>query len=246
MRVAILGYGNLGWNLEKQLTNSGVEVSQILTNDTSSSVTFQRLDQLDPRTELLFVCKSDSLISGALESLSETELNSSCIVAHTSGSVSLQNSRFRDAVFYPFQTFTKEYRANWNGVPVFIETEIEEVKSILSEIVMKIDCFANELDSHQRKRLHIAGVFSSNFPNHLIRLMFDYLKASHLESELIKPLLTEAVRKSFDLGPKLAQTGPAVRGDDNVIKDHLKLLEEDPELHALYTMFTDGIQNATQ
>ncbi len=246
MRIALLGYGNLGWNLEKQLINSGFEVSQIFTDDNIGSITSQRLDQLDPRTELLLVCKSDSLISKTIETLSETELNSSCIVAHTSGSIPLQNSRFRDAVFYPFQTFTKEYRANWNGVPVFIETEIDEVKFILSEIAMKMDCFVNELNSDQRKRLHIAGVFSSNFPNHLIHLMFNYLKASHLESELIKPLLTEAVRKSFDLGPKLAQTGPAVRADDSVIKDHLKLLEQDPELHALYTLFTEGIQNAMQ
>tara|TARA_B110000037_G_scaffold64704_1_gene79022 strand:- start:323 stop:1063 length:741 start_codon:yes stop_codon:yes gene_type:complete len=246
MNVAIVGYGNLGWNLETQLTKVGIKVTQIVSYKHSGNGIINNIESIDPNTNVVFVCKSDSTISDTIHVLSKSRLADTCLVAHTSGSVQMQNSRFQDAVFYPFQTFTRGYQANWKNVPIFIETESNNAKRILAQISLKIDCQVQDLNSEQRKRLHIAGVFSSNFPNHLIRLMFDFLAKNEIDPKLIHPLMVEAIRKSFELGPAKAQTGPAMRDDQMVIEKHLELLADNRELHSLYTQFTDGIQKANQ
>ena len=244
MKIAIVGYGNLGWNLDKQLHKVGVKVSQIVSANKKESHFLSSTHFIDPKTDLIFICKSDSTISQTVNELNKSTLHDACIVTHTSGSVHIQDSRFQNAVFYPFQTFTQHYYADWREVPIFIEADNDETQSVLFEIASQLGGIAHDLNSEYRKKLHIAGVFSSNFSNHMLRLMFDYLEENKLDPLIIKPLFKEAIKKSFELGPSKAQTGPAFRGDDKIVQDHLKLLQNNPELHALYKQFTEGILNA--
>ncbi|MCH2231679.1 MAG: DUF2520 domain-containing protein, partial [Crocinitomicaceae bacterium] len=43
--------------------------------------------------------------------------------------------------------------------------------------------------------------------------------------KILEPLMYEIVKKAFDLGPEEAQTGPAQRGDKEIIQNHLNMLE---------------------
>lgn len=236
--ITILGNGNLGWNLHKRLLKVGFTNVQILSESANAEI----LKQIRKDSKFVLICKSDAHISSTLNRLENSELSSECIVAHTSGSTKLQESRFHDAVFYPLQTFTQGFEANWDKVRVFIESKQEKTVLALFNLANTLGAEPRNLHSEQRKFLHIAGVFSSNFPNHLIRLVFDYLEKHEIDPEVVKPLMNEAIRKAFLLGPENSQTGPAVREEDSIINEHLNELESDQELYKLYALFSEGIK----
>jgi predicted short-subunit dehydrogenase-like oxidoreductase (DUF2520 family) len=96
-------------------------------------------------------------------------------------------------------------------------------------------------DSKQRATLHIAAVFACNFANNLWGISADILAQSGYSFDVFKPLLQETLRKAFEMGPTAAQTGPAKRGDMNVINGHLAKLDGDR--HELYELITKMILN---
>ena len=73
----------------------------------------------------------------------------------------------------------------------------------------------------QRKALHLAGVYVNNFTNHLVNLAQDYLEEHAIDPSLTHALVQETMLKVLDIGPKQAQTGPAIRGDAKTIAAHL-------------------------
>jgi predicted short-subunit dehydrogenase-like oxidoreductase (DUF2520 family) len=99
------------------------------------------------------------------------------------------------------------------------------------------------VDSPTRKKLHLAAVFANNFVNHLMGMSSEILEDTNLDLSLLKPLLEETISKSFTLGPKEAQTGPAKRGDIETIDAHLRMLEDQPQLAALYEMISKQIMS---
>jgi predicted short-subunit dehydrogenase-like oxidoreductase (DUF2520 family) len=58
---------------------------------------------------------------------------------------------------------------------------------------------------------------------------------------LLAPLIVETVNKSLELGPENSQTGPAARGDLEVLDAHLEFLKDDPALHDIYKSLSQHI-----
>ena len=56
---------------------------------------------------------------------------------------------------------------------------------------------------------------------------------------MLRPLLTETLDKLQTLSPRDAQTGPARRGDVNIINKHLAMLDE--RKAEIYRFLTDKI-----
>ena len=71
--------------------------------------------------------------------------------------------------------------------------------------------------------------------------MPEVLKMKTLPFELLRPLILETALKVQNIHPVNAQTGPAVRMDNNVISKHLELLKESPEFSSLYEEITQSI-----
>jgi predicted short-subunit dehydrogenase-like oxidoreductase (DUF2520 family) len=67
------------------------------------------------------------------------------------------------------------------------------------------------------------------------------LKRQHLPFEAMLPLIDETCRKVHELLPQDAQTGPAVRGDHNVMSNHLDLLCDEPGIKELYEKISESI-----
>ena len=57
------------------------------------------------------------------------------------------------------------------------------------------------------------------------------------------PLIDETCRKVHTLAPIDAQTGPAVRFDENVIRAQTQLLKDNPMLKDLYERMSMSIHN---
>src|SRR5690606_6976147 len=113
-----------------------------------------------------------TLISVTDSAIAEVSVNipyNDALVAHTSGTTALEvlNDKNRKGVFYPLQTFSKSKKINFKEVPLCLEAEdiddLNELKLLAEELSDKVF----EISSEQRKSLHVAAVFVSNFTNHL-------------------------------------------------------------------------------
>lgn len=90
-------------------------------------------------------------------------------------------------------------------------------------------CLSNnvqEISSEKRKKLHLAGVIANNFTNHLYMMAGKILEEEGLDFNLLKPLIFETAHKVMLLPPYEAQTGPARRGDENILGLHKSLLKK--------------------
>ena len=62
-----------------------------------------------------------------------------------------------------------------------------------------------------------------------------------LPFDVMLPLIDETAAKVHELMPSKAQTGPAVRYDENIISKHLDLLNQYPEWQKLYESISKNI-----
>ena len=59
--------------------------------------------------------------------------------------------------------------------------------------------------------------------------------------EILHPLIQETSEKIKTLSPEKAQTGPAIRKDEETIKNHLNLLHKEQQV--IYKLITQSIEN---
>jgi predicted short-subunit dehydrogenase-like oxidoreductase (DUF2520 family) len=97
-----------------------------------------------------------------------------------------------------------------------------------------------EATQHDRERLHVAGVFTNNFTNLMYTMAAELLQNTHIPFRALLPLIDETANKIHTLSPRDAQTGPARRGDENVMNHHLELLNE--EQRQVYQLLSDAIK----
>jgi len=58
---------------------------------------------------------------------------------------------------------------------------------------------------------------------------------------LLKPIINQTIDQISNDDPGLLQTGPAIRGDEQTMKRHLKLLDQNKELKKLYKLLSKSI-----
>ncbi len=251
IKIDIIGRGNVGKHLAKAYENKAdvVLVDPRTFGGLRQDADFYLISVSDNAilevTNHLYTELSPSKRMLAKDDKNNTHGAPTPIVAHTSGSVPARVlSVFpRYGVFYPLQTFTANRPLEYLVIPFFIEGNTEEVKYRLMSLAGIISEKVTEADSDLRRELHVASVFSCNFVNHLWALSYRYLAERGIDFSLLYPLISETVSKIKDTDPALMQTGPASRGDSNVISRHIKMLEDKPEMQTLYTLLSESVIN---
>lgn len=251
MEVSFIGSGNLAWHLAPALDNTDFAVREVYSrNSRHAEALLQRLYDANLKTSLDFSDSSSRIFvlavtDDALASVvQEIRLPADAILVHTSGSQPLRllaEASSHTGVFYLLQTFTREKKVDMRDVPIFIESSDRHTASILSRMGRAISNSVHAIDSSQRLALHVAAVFASNFTNHMLRLSKNILRHHKMDFEWMKPLIAETVNKSLALGPEAAQTGPARRGDLEILDRHFEFLQDDPELAELYRVVSQHI-----
>lgn len=248
-KVAFAGSGNVTTHLSKVLFNTKIEIIGFYgRNITSTQELAKKYNTKYGQLQELPTCDADLIIVSvpdhAIEEVLSLIPTCDTIVAHTSGSLSieaLQNVSKRAAVFYPLQTFSKEKIVDFSEVPVMLEADRELDLQKLEILAKKISNKVFKINSKQRKKIHIAAVFSSNFTNYLFHIAEDLLRREEVPFEIIQPLIEETTQKIKELRPFDAQTGPAVRRDLETINTHLDDLKEIPEYHEIYKLLSHHI-----
>jgi len=111
----------------------------------------------------------------------------------------------------------------------------------LVQLAKSISPIVHILTDEQRAHLHLSAVFVNNFTNYLQHIGTNILSKQKLPYSLLRPLLGETIRKLDRMPPHEAQTGPAIRGDQQTIQKHLKLLEGKREWQKIYQVLSEGI-----
>ncbi|SDR74568.1 Rossmann-like and DUF2520 domain-containing protein [Gramella sp. MAR_2010_147] len=246
IKVVIIGAGNVATHLYQSFSKSKqLDVIQVF-NRNKQHLYFvedptKRVSSLEAiqEADLYLIAIRDE----AIEEIAEKLDSKNGIVAHTSGSQPLTIlSKFENyGVFYPLQTFSKNKAVNFREIPLCLEANSEKNLNFLKKIASRISDRVFEVNSDQRKALHVSAVFINNFSNHLFTLAADFCKKEELPFDILRPLIKETVNKLESLDPYSAQTGPALRNDQKTIAAHLEMLDEDRK--KIYTILTESIQN---
>ena len=69
----------------------------------------------------------------------------------------------------------------------------------------------------------------------------DIMKEHSLVYDWLKPLIAEMINKSLSMGPENAQTGPARRGDLEILDKHLEFLQDNVGAAELYKVISQHI-----
>lgn len=248
--VVLIGAGNLGTQLALALHDKGIQVKQVYSRKIESAKQLAGkvnagftcdLSQLVREADLYVIAVKDSAIQEVLENL---DLNDDQLIVHTAGSVPmnvLEGFSNNYGVFYPLQSFSKSRKVDFSDVPVCIESSHPSTSLKLEHLAGRLSGSVNQINSDERKILHLAAVFVNNFVNHLYTLGADILQDKKLDFDLLKPLIRETAEKIQTMNPLDAQTGPAKRNDQNILQNHLKMLHDKPELQKIYSFATESI-----
>ncbi len=248
MKIGIVGTGNVAYHLAKRLSQTDIEITGIYAHSEASAKDFAMELNLPVKIGLSDIEKADIFILAVRDS-AITEVASHLrgkTLIHTAGAVDMQVLSFYSqnyGVFYPFQTFRKIYEVNWEEVPVFLESCCQEVYDMLLNLADKMGSKTFSLSSEKRKYLHLSGVLTNNFVNHLLFLSKKILEDHGLDFQWVFPLLRKTVENAEKFDPYDIQTGPARRNDTISINQHLQLLSQYPDIKEVYNILSQSIRN---
>jgi predicted short-subunit dehydrogenase-like oxidoreductase (DUF2520 family) len=138
------------------------------------------------------------------------------------------------------QTFSKSKDLEYEKIPFFIETENKEDQKLLSDLASVVSKNVMESTHEKRKYIHLTAVFACNFVNHLFSRAKEISDSQEIPFDYFLPLIDETVQKIYEIEPKMAQTGPAVRNDVRILQLHEQLLKD--ESLEIYKTMNHSIQ----
>lgn len=232
MNIIIIGQGNVATNLHHAFIKKGVFCQMVSSRE--------GLDNLPQANVYIYAVKDEALAAV----VAQVKGKEKAMHLHTSGSMPISvfgADKPHAGIFYPFQTFSKaRVIEDFSTVPIFFEARgIDDISAVYS-LALSITSHVYETTQHDRERLHVAGVYACNFTNLMYTMASELLHNTHIPFSALLPLIDETAAKIHALSPREAQTGPARRGDENVMAHHLDLLDEDKR--QLYRLLSDAIR----
>mgnify|MGYP002673558087 FL=1 len=271
MKIVLIGAGNLATHLGKALHAAGHDMLQVFSRTMQSAETLASLLDAEPLTDIaqvrddadvyIFSVKDSALLQlvaqlcrheadglvedGAVNALRKAKKGEhERVFLHTAGSMPM--SVFKGmaqhyGVLYPMQTFSKQREVDFSIIPCFVEANDEFAQKQIEGLAREISGRVYQLSSEDRKYLHLSAVFACNFANHCYAISQELLEEHGIPFDVMLPLINETAAKVHEMKPKDAQTGPAVRYDENVIGKQSKLLENHPHFKKVYDSMSKSI-----
>ena len=232
MNIVIIGQGNVATNLDYAFRKKGIACQMVSSRE--------GLDELPQANVYIYAVRDEALPSVVKQVVGVGK----SLHLHTSGTMPITvfgDDKPHAGIFYPFQTFSKaRLIEDFSTVPVFFEARgIDDISAVYS-LALTITSHVYEATQHDRERLHVAGVFTNNFTNLMYTMAAELLQNTHIPFKALLPLIDETANKIHTLSPRDAQTGPARRGDENVVNHNLSLLNE--EQRQVYQLLSDAIK----
>ena len=233
MKAVIIGSGNVATHLALAFQKKGIIISQVYSRTSANAeLLAQKLNTsftthtsgIDRNPDIYIYPLKDSSFLNLLKRFDLPK----AIHVHTSGSNPMKDFygyTERYGVFYPLQTFSINKEIDFSNVPICIEANTEKLENELIELAKLLTTKTYILSSEERRRVHLAAVFACNFTNYMYDIAHDIVLGAGIEFDILKPLIMETADKINTLPPREAQTGPAIRYDENIINKHLIMLD---------------------
>ncbi len=250
--ASIVGAGNVAYSMIPALQNKDIIVEYVVSRDEIKAkkmasryeTGFKILnDGLKLDSQMIFLTVSDDHIEAAATKLN---VEDSQILIHTSGSMDvtvLKQHAKHSGVLYPLQTFTIERLIDISRVPLCVEASDLQTLNILQDVAALLSSKSMIMSSKQRKQLHLAAVFVSNFTNHMYDIAHWLLEKEKIDFSLMYPMIEETTEKIKRMKPGEAQTGPAVRDNQKIMGVHKNMLKSDHDLFDLYEAISKSIRD---
>lgn len=251
--VVILGCGHLAWHLSSFLLSLGIRPMVINHRANRNLKRFQNelglataseLSKLPETADYYFLCVSDRHVKSLSKRLGA--ISDQALVLHCSGTLPLEEiqlSSSRRAIFYPLQSFTMGDKVDWTQIPLLLEAANPRALKNLNKLAKRFPGKRFYPAYAERLRLHFCAVLVSNFTNLLYTEAAEFLKKAGQGPmfQQLLPLILKTAQKVEHLSPIAAQTGPAKRGDQPVMRLHKSLIARDKELLRLYNLLSKRI-----
>ena len=250
-RIILIGAGNVAHHLAPALLKAGLNLCQIYSRSIESARELGRktgitytadLFGIYPDGDIYIFCVSDDILPSIIKAI---RIPDDALILHTSVSQPMdvfKSCSLHYGVIYPVQTFSKKRELDFREIPLCVEGNTGPVKERIKKFAEKLSDKIYEIDSVQRKELHLAAVFACNFPNYLYQVAGKLLENKGLSFAMLRPLIFETAHKVMLLNPEEAQTGPAKRGDESIMNMHKNMLKNDKDLLKIYTILSEGIK----
>lgn len=252
MRISFIGAGRVATHLASALCEQH-QIIQILSRNLARAETLaiqlnaeaiSECSQLNAQVDLVIVAVSDQSIVEVIESISP--YLQGVLIVHTSGSTNLSvltQSHEQSGVFYPLQTFSIGRAVDWVNTPLFVEAVQAEDLESLTILANSLSHRVYQYNSEQRLSLHLAAIFACNFSNYCYDMAKQVVDAKQVDFSLLYPLIVETANKATQNDPELMQTGPAIRGDHNILNMHQQMLNDTDreDLKVVYQILSQQI-----
>jgi predicted short-subunit dehydrogenase-like oxidoreductase (DUF2520 family) len=245
-RIAIVGPGRLGSALALELRRAGYRVSAIISGNSSASRQKARAlaRQVSARwiatgkpfdADLVWFCVPDREIARAARQVATLVEWKGKVALHSSGALAsdqLQVLRRRGAKVasvHPLMTFVRGSAPSLKGVPFGLEGDAAALR-VAHRIVRDVGAEAFAISKGRKPAYHAWGAFTSPLLIALLVTGEQVARAAGLSTtearRKMMPILRQTLANYVKLGPAGAFSGPIVRGDAQVVRQHLRELKE--------------------
>ena len=252
LTAAIIGAGRLGGALAKGLQKADIKVKYI--GDISSESAEKLAAEIGagisappfkeaPSASLIFLTVPDGELASLSKMLSEADtVWQGKHVFHCSGALAsdiLSALKMKGAIiasFHPLQTFPQNAGPE-RFTSVYFAIEGEEY-DLGANIAARLGGIPFRLTAESKTLYHAAACMASNYLVALAGASREMLGAAGLPSEvdwrILIPLMLGTIESLSEYGIEEGLTGPVVRGDTAIVKQHLEQLKAIPESGRLY------------
>ncbi|MFM7566575.1 MAG: DUF2520 domain-containing protein [Flavobacteriales bacterium] len=239
-KIAIVGTGNLGhfWtNYLREFPSVSLRALGSTPEKTKVFCDAFDLSPYDPMAswspDLALLCLKDDQIAPFL-----SEHAPKIPMFLHGGSLSLRDfSNPNVGIIYPLQSIHCDTPSDIETIPLLCEFT-PTIETIARQFLRDFKLTFHEVSEAQRHTAHVSAVFINNFGYFLMKEGLELAEKQQLEATIFKPLIEKTISnilKNIDL-----QTGPAKRGDHEIIQKHLALLPEPQK--KIYEVLSNSIQ----
>lgn len=246
-KLVILGTGNVAHALGKSLRESGRTVLQVWGRKEDAAKKLgiflqvpytTQLEEMNDHADAYIICVKDDAIAEVAAQF--PFINKPLI--HTAGTVGLDvlssNTRF-PAVWWVMQSIQKN--TSLVGAPSIIDYEDKEMVEPMQDLAGILRGDVVRLRLEQRRQLHLTAVMLANFSQYLGGKVMEYAKKNELPAYLLYPLMRNVLHQVMEGNALGHLTGPARRNDEKVLRQQMQLLEQENDLHEIYSLFSRQI-----
>ncbi len=244
MRLGILGGGRAAWAFGSAWKRIGWPLSGVWLRDASHSHIAELLEtarmemaDLARESELLLIAVSDRAIPEVAAAIPASE----ALVFHASGSLLSLRGGFS---LHPLRALPPVGQpSDLADTLLVFEGEHRRTAKLIAAAV---DARFAEVEPEQKSLYHAAAVFGSNYVAAVLEIaqrLMDRAGVHEARQDLVG-LAHSAIENWRRHEDAKRFTGPAARGDSEILERHVTALRDEPQLAHLYTLLADEIAGA--